>query len=509
MNPTPPRNLASLIAQTTPKAALHVLSDGGKEFERVEIFSLAADSRKVERGALFAALKGEAADGLDFLEEALARGAAALVVPVASGARARAMAPSTLPILTAADPRRALALLAAQLFPNQPEIIVAVTGTAGKTSVASFAQQIFAHLGHRAASLGTLGLVAGGESGEPGLTTPDPVSLHRILDRLAADGTTHLALEASSHGLDQRRLDGVRLSAAAFTNLGHDHFDYHGTVDEYFMAKARLWGEVLPPGAPLVVDADAPFADRAAAQARSARRPVLDIGRTGQFLRCVAIHATTNGQRLDLETPSGRRRIYLPLLGRFQVSNALVAAALAMAVGESEAAALGALEVLRGAPGRLERVDRDQGPRVFVDYAHKPEALKAALMALRPLTARRLICVFGCGGDRDAAKRPLMGAIAARLADRVIVTDDNPRSEDPAAIRQAVLAAAPAAEEIGDRAAAIHHAIASAGFGDVVCIAGKGHETGQTAHGRTCPFDDRDMARAALADLQRKAAGHG
>ncbi|SHF22093.1 UDP-N-acetylmuramoylalanyl-D-glutamate--2,6-diaminopimelate ligase [Kaistia soli DSM 19436] len=462
----------------------------------VEITGLTADSRAVQPGFLFAALKGVAADGVRFAPEAVKRGALALLCATDSSL---AEDPGV-PVLRAEDPRIALAHFAARFYPRQPEKLVAVTGTAGKTSVAVFARQIFAAAGFGGASIGTIGVVApwGAEYGS--LTTPDPVELHATLDRLAREGVTHAALEASSHGLDQHRLDGVRLVAAGFTNLGRDHMDYHPTVEDYFAAKMRLFAEILPEGATAVIDADGPYAESVATIARDRQQQVVSVGAAGEGIRLISMTPADLHQVLKLDVFGESMEVDLPLAGGFQASNALVAAGLAVAAGIAPAAAIAALADLEGAPGRLEKVGiTPSGGAVFVDYAHKPDALDHALAALRPMTRGRLIVVFGAGGDRDAGKRPLMGEVASRRADVVIVTDDNPRSEDPAAIRAAILAAAPGAIEIGDRRRAIAEAVSMLREGDVLCVAGKGHEAGQIVKGVVHPFSDHEAVSDAIA----------
>jgi UDP-N-acetylmuramoyl-L-alanyl-D-glutamate--2,6-diaminopimelate ligase len=459
----------------------------------VAITALTADSRKVTPGALFAALPGTKADGACFIPEAIANGAAALLV-----AETAAVPPVAVPVLRSKDPRRALALLAARFYGVQPEVAVAVTGTNGKTSVVEFTRQLFAALGRSAASLGTIGLVKPDGAVYGSLTTPDPVALHATFAQLAREGVTHLAFEASSHGLDQRRLDGVRLTAAAFTNLGRDHFDYHSTVEHYFAAKLRLFEALLEPGRPAVINADGPRAPEVIAAARRSGLRVLTVGESGDALKLADLKPDGFGQRLTIRFAGRNHDVRLPLLGAYQAANALVAAGLAIAAGEEPASSLGALETLRGVNGRLDIAGTARGGLVVVDYAHKPEALEAALAALRPFATGRLICVFGCGGDRDKGKRPIMGRIAVDRADVTIVTDDNPRSEDPSTIRAEILAAAAGAIEIGDRAAAIESAVAMMGKGDVVLVAGKGHETGQIVGATVIPFSDHDAVRAAL-----------
>ena len=461
-----------------------------------EITGLAADSRAVRPGFAFFAVPGQRGDGLAYADAARAAGAAAVVTDRDAGGAGNVRVP---------DVRRALSQAAARFHPDQPGTVVAVTGTSGKTSVAAFVRQIWAASGAAAASLGTLGIVAPGGSTYGSLTTPDPVTLHRDLDRLARDGVTHLALEASSHGLDQHRLDGVRLAAGAFTNLSRDHLDYHPTLDAYLAAKLRLFTDLLAPGRPAVVDADGDAAGRVVAAARDRGLAVVTVGRRGDALRLLAAEPDADGTAIrvacDLCPGTGTVALRLPLAGDFQVSNALVAAGLCLATGSAPDAVFSALAGLVGAPGRLQRVGARRGAPIFVDYAHKPDALETVLRTLRPYAPRRLVVVLGCGGDRDRGKRPLMGEIANRLADVVVVTDDNPRSEDPAAIRAAILAGAPGAREIGDRADAIAHAVELLENGDALVVAGKGHETGQTAGGITLPFSDIDAVSAALARM--------
>ncbi len=460
------------------------------------VSGVAFDSRTVAQGEVFVALAGARADGARFIADAVARGAGAIV----SAAPRPDDLPGGIAYAQVKDPRLALSLAAAVVHPRQPGTIVAVTGTSGKSSVADFTRQIFAALGHEAASLGTIGVVTSKSADYGSLTTPDPLSLHASLDILARDGVTHLAMEASSHGLDQHRLDGVRLSAGAFLNLGRDHLDYHPTVGDYLAAKMRLW-RLLPPGSPVVINRDEPYAAEAAEAALAAGCRLIGVGRKGETVRLVASARDGFSQRLTVAHGGREREIVLPLVGDFMAGNALVAAGLALATGEDADAALAAMSGLTGVAGRLERVGALNGGLAIVDYAHKPDALAAVLTTLRPYAAGKLICVFGCGGDRDRGKRPLMGAIAAEKSDIAIVTDDNPRSENPASIRAQIMAASPRLIEIGDRAEAIRHAVRLLGPGDLLVVAGKGHESGQIVGDRTLPFSDHEAVRATIAEI--------
>ncbi|HXF89266.1 MAG TPA: UDP-N-acetylmuramoyl-L-alanyl-D-glutamate--2,6-diaminopimelate ligase [Xanthobacteraceae bacterium] len=462
----------------------------------LQIRGLAADSRAVKPGDAFIAVPGSKADGLAFAADAVRAGAAAVV-----GERPPSVPlPAGIPFVRVANARRALALAAARLHPRQPQVIAAVTGTSGKTSVAAFTRQIWAALGHEAASIGTIGVVTAQRETYGSLTTPDPIALHRTLEQLADEGVTHLAMEASSHGLDQHRLDGVRVAAAGFTNITRDHLDYHPSLEAYFAAKLRLFEALVVEGGAAVVDVDHERADKVVATAKARRLNVITVGRNGDELRLLTSDIDGFAQRLKIAHAGKEFSVRLPLVGAFQVENALVAAGLAIATGDAPARVFSALESLKGAKGRLDLVGSKDGAPIFVDYAHKPDALEKALLALRPYVKRKLVVVFGAGGDRDQGKRPLMGAIAARHADVVIVTDDNPRSENPAAIRAAILAAAPCAIEIGDRAEAIRVAVGGLRAGDVLLIAGKGHETGQIIGNRTLPFSDHEAVAAALKE---------
>ena len=457
------------------------------------IAGLAADSRQVQPGYLFAALSGVNTDGARFIADAVSRGAAAILAPEGSHAGA------DVALIIDADPRRRLALIAARFFGAQPETAVAVTGTNGKTSVAAFVRQLWAGEGFQAASLGTVGVVSPRGAQTLRHTTPDPIELHTILAGLAKDGVTHLALEASSHGLQQRRLDGVMFKAGAFTNISRDHLDYHATFEDYFAQKLRLFSELLPRGATAVVDMDSEASARVAAEARARGLDVITVGRAGDTLRLVSDDIDGFAQVLGIEHDGKHSEVRLPLVGGFQAANALVAAGLVMATGASAEDVLPRLATLQGARGRLDLAGTAPSVApIFIDYAHTPDALAKALQALRPYVQNRLLVVFGCGGDRDKGKRPEMGAEAVAKSDLVIVTDDNPRSEDSAQIRHEILAAAPRAMEIADRGQAIAEAVAMLKKGDVLLVAGKGHETGQTVGTTVIPFSDHDAVAAAL-----------
>ena len=460
----------------------------------VPIAGLAADSRQVGPGYLFAALPGVNTDGARFIADAVRRGAAAILVP-----EGMADTPTETPVIADPDPRRRLALIAARFFGQQPETQIAVTGTNGKTSVVSFVRQLWAGQGFRAASLGTIGVVSPSGTRKLSHTTPDPIELHAILARLAKDGVTHLALEASSHGLQQRRIDGVKLVAGAFTNISRDHLDYHASFEDYFAQKLRLFRELLPRGATAVIDADSEGGTRVAEEAKACGLELISVGQSGKTLRLVASDIDGFAQVLVIEHEGKRHTVRLPLVGGFQAANALVAAGLCLATGGRADDVLPRLADLRGARGRLDLAGTAKGGApIFIDYAHTPDALAKALDALRPYVDSRLVVVFGCGGDRDKGKRPEMGAAAMAKADLAIVTDDNPRSEDAGQIRREILAAAPGMTEIGDRAEAIAEAVAMLREGDVLLVAGKGHETGQTIGTTVIPFSDHDAVSAAL-----------
>jgi len=484
-------NLRDISGNAFPELNELLLSEIGA----IEIGGITADSRKAAPGSLFVAVSGTKADGATYVKDAVAKGAVAVV----SGHPVDA----DVPVLSVTDPRLYLSLAASRFYGKQPETMVAVTGTAGKTSVASFVRQIWAFAGHAAAQIGTTGVIAPGREDYGALTTPDPVTLHALLAELAAEGVTHAAMEASSHGLDQRRLDGVKLAAAGFTNLGRDHMDYHPTVEVYMAAKMRLFHTLMKRGAPAIIFADDPWSEKAIRAAREAGLDVRTVGRKGDYLALKRVEHFRHKQMIEVHHDGEIYEVDIPLAGDFQVANALVAAGLAMSTGVPAATALKALEKLIGAAGRLELVGQTKnGALAYVDYAHKPDALENVLTSVRPFTSGRIITVFGCGGDRDKGKRPIMGEVATRLSDIVIVTDDNPRSEDAATIRSEVIVAAPGALEIGDRAEAIRHAVSLLSNGDTLIVAGKGHEEGQIVGSVTLPFSDHEQVRAALAALE-------
>lgn len=462
------------------------------------ITGVTSDSRRVSDGTLFAALPGAKADGRAFIPQALSQGAAAILAPPDTPEDAAPL------LVKSGDVRRAYALAAKAFYGTQPKTCVAVTGTNGKTSVAAFCRQIWTRLGHHAASMGTLGVTAGDVAlTGPGLTSPDAGDAARMLAELAQRGVTHLALEASSHGLDQRRIDGVNLVAAGFTNLSQDHLDYHADMDGYRAAKLRLFDTLLPRGRTAVLNADSEAYNAFAGAGIMAGLGVMAVGERGRDLSLVSRRALPEGQRLVIEAYDGRHEVLLPLAGAFQVENALVAAGLCVAAGDAPEAVIAALAHIQGAAGRLQRIGTTAaGGEAYVDYAHTPDGLKTVLEALRPHARGRLIVVFGAGGDRDRGKRVLMGQVAARLADVAVVTDDNPRSEDPAEIRAEIRKGCPDAQEIGDRRDAIGWAVAELKTGDVLIVAGKGHEQGQIVGETVYPFDDATEVAKAIKDAQ-------
>ena len=464
-----------------------------------EFRGLAADSRDVKPGFLFAALTGSKADGARFIADAVTRGAVAVLGGPEAAEQAKKLG---VDFISAANPRRRLAEFAAEFYRAQPSVVAAVTGTNGKTSVAAFVRQIWSFQGRKSASLGTIGIDSPSGHVSLGHTTPDPVRLHAELARLKKEGVEHLAMEASSHGLDQYRLDGVRISAAGFTNITRDHLDYHVSFENYLAAKLRLFGELVVDGGVAVINADAAHAEEFVAAAERRHLRLLTIGASGKDLRLIAQAPHARGQAITLRYKAREYRIALPLAGFFQASNALVAAALTLGLGDPAEEVFAALENLRGAPGRLELVARTRhGAAIYVDYAHTPDAVETVLKALRPHVKGRLHIVFGCGGDRDRGKRPLMGQAATCYADAVIVTDDNPRTENAALIRREALAGAPGAREIAGRAEALRQAVAALGAGDALVIAGKGHEDYQIIGTEVLPFSDRDEAIKAAQAL--------
>ena len=480
------------LARLAAEAGIGLAGEGGAT-KTLGVTGFAIDHRKVAPGTVFGAFQGAVVNGEDFIQAAVAGGAVAVV------ARPEAVVNGAIHIADP-EPRRVFARLAARFFVPVPETIVAVTGTNGKTSTVEMTRQLWRMAGERAASIGTLGVTTPDESISTGLTTPDIVTFLSNLTGLAREGVTHVAFEASSHGLSQFRNEGVAVKAGGFTNLSRDHLDYHATMDDYFAAKMRLFDEVVEDGGTAVIWADDEWSAKASEHAAMRGLGVFTVGEGGEAIRLLARHPGQLGQELDIEHGSVRYKVKLPLIGAYQAANALVAAGLVIATGGDPVATFDALSRLQPVRGRLERAAISRaGAPIYVDYAHTPDALEAAIAALRPHVKGKLITVFGAGGDRDAGKRPQMGAVAVRASDEVIVTDDNPRGEDPAAIRRAIMDAASGATEIGDRRAAIAEAIRRAGANDIVLIAGKGHEQGQIVGAgeamRILPFDDVTVAR--------------
>ena len=470
----------------------------------VEVSGLTLDSRQAVPGSLFAALPGTHADGRDFIPQALAQGA----VAVLAGPGTRLPDSSTVPLIACCDPKHWLAILAGVFHSPQPRTVTCVTGTSGKTSVAHFARTLWEVIGMPAASLGTLGVFHSVESLPTSLTTPDSIAIHCALQKLQAKGIERAVLEASSHGLDQRRLDGLEIAAAAFTNLSPEHLDYHESMAAYFAAKVRLFTDLLRPDGLAVLNADSSYYEQLTLIARERGQRILSYGTDGAAdLRILERKAESSGQILTLFVEGSEQHLQLPLIGDFQAMNALAALGLVMGTGAAPAEALEAMTKLTPVPGRLEFVGSTAaGGRVYVDYAHKPGALEAVLTTLRPYARKRLWVVVGCGGDRDRDKRPVMGRLAAKLADHGIITDDNPRGEDPAEIRAAMLLGHPDLTEIGNRRQAIEAAVQALKKDDLLVIAGKGHESGQTASGKTTPFDDRVVAREEIAATKGESA---
>ena len=475
---------------------------GNKQF-----VGITSDSRQVRPGFLFVALPGSHFDGRAFINDAMERGAIAVLAPEGTNPE---LTNNKVPLITDVNPRRRYSMVAAQFYKTQPRFVVAITGTNGKTSVAGFVRQILARLGHKSASAGTLGVETSGFglNSEPvlnskfNLTTPDAVDLHQCLSELEGLGINYLALEASSHGLDQCRLDGIKISGAAFTNLSRDHLDYHLNVEAYLKAKLRLFSELVIDGGVAVINADDNYANSFCNAAQARGFQLLSYGKKGHDIRLIKLKTEHDGQRIKIEVLGTEYNLKLPLIGEFQVFNVMCALGLVIQLGENVKDAVFQLSSLDGISGRMEHVvSHPNGAAVFVDYAHTPDALKNTLNALRSHTKAHLHVVFGCGGDRDSGKRSKMGEVASRLADRVIVTDDNPRSEDPALIRSAVLNACPKALEIGNRRLAILKAIEELEAGDTLVLAGKGHETGQISGNEMQPFDDRETARKIIEGL--------
>jgi len=463
------------------------------EHSDMEVAGLTSDSRAVQPGYLFAALPGVNVDGRDYISQAQQNGAVCVLGPMGTQ--------SDLPVIEDANPRLQFSKMAANFYGAQPDNIAAITGTNGKTSVATFLRQIWECLGYRAANVGTIGVFGTGFD-EPGtLTTPDPVTLHATIKRLADAGVDHLAMEASSHGLEQFRLDGLRIKAAGFTNITRDHLDYHGTMDAYLVAKLRLFSEVVEDGGSVVVNADSPHAKDVIKAAQKRNLKVITYGEHGDDIRLKKCIPQGHSQVLTMNVFSTSYTVLLPLSGAFQMENALCALGLALALGADEGKAVKALERLHGVIGRMQCVGHVNGADVYVDYAHTPDALENVLKALRPHTQNKLHIMFGCGGDRDVGKRPEMGRAATAFADVVIITDDNPRNEDAATIRQQILTAAPGAKEIGDRHQAIQHSVKSLGVGDILVLTGKGHEQGQTINGEVLAFDDVMEVKTAIREL--------
>ena len=456
------------------------------------VTGLTADSRQVKPGFIFAALPGTVADGRDFIPQAAAAGASAIISTPGVDTLG-------LPLLASEHPRLDYARAAKRLFPSQPATVVAVTGTNGKSSTVEFLRQIWAHAGHSAACFGTLGVRTPDGLQAMSHTTPDALALHKTLDELAQEGVTHAAMEASSHGLDQHRMDEVALAAAGFTNLTQDHYDYHDSPEEYFAAKKRLFLELLPARSPAIIMVDSPEGRDLMQDCLAVPHYVRQVGWGGRDIRIVEIMPRRSSQLLTLVVDGERAEVELPLAAEFQALNAVTALGLALATGVSRADALAALERLQGVAGRLEIAGTKGGAPVFVDFAHTEDGLRKVLQNIRPHVEDKLRVVFGCGGDRDAAKRPKMGAVAAKFADDVIVTDDNPRTEDAGKIRDAVMRGCPDATEIGDRRAAIAEGIARLQPGDALVVAGKGHETGQIVGDTVIPFNDVEVVRDLLA----------
>lgn len=461
----------------------------------VDISDLSCDSRHISEGTLFAALPGFVADGRDYIESAIKNGASAVLSTPGLGSL-------SVPYVAHDNPRKFYSALAARLYSWQPETLVAMTGTNGKSSTVEFLRQIWAYANIKGACFGTLGIQAPSGYRPLSHTTPDAVALHRTLSDLAGEGVTHVGMEASSHGLKQYRLDGVKISAAGFSNLTQDHFDYHPDIDDYFKAKARLFMDLTPESAPVVINVNDPYGQKLAGLCQERGQSVMRVGWTGDDIRIDEVMPRASSQILNLVVHGTRHKVTLPLAGEFQTLNAISALGLALVTGVEVSVALEALEHLTGVAGRMEQAGTTKdGAPIFVDFAHTEDGLDKLLRSVRPHTMGKVIVAFGCGGDRDPDKRPKMGEVAAKLADGIIVTDDNPRTEDAATIRRAVLKGCPNADEIGDRGAAIREGIKRLGPKDCLVIAGKGHEQGQIVGDKVIPFSDVEEVKAALKEL--------
>ena len=470
--------------------------------QSTEIADITSDSREVRFNSLFVAIPGVKQDGRQFITHALNRGASTIIV---SKGTLSFNNPSNVVILEAENIRGVLSSLAAKFYPRQPSLIAAITGTNGKTSIASFTRQFWSLTNRPAASIGTLGIVSDAAHEYGSLTTPDAVELHRSLHTLAKKGIEHVALEASSHGLEQHRLDNVRLSAAAFTNLSHEHLDYHETMEKYFLAKQILFRDLLPQSAAAIINNDIAEASQLKDICKEKNHHVITFGTRNADVNLISARNIAEGQELELNIFGEKAKVLFPMPGLFQAYNLLAALALVIGCNERPSRLFGHISSLQSVRGRLELIGRTNGASIYVDYAHKPMALENTLGALKP-SAKKLHVVFGCGGDRDKAKRPLMGGIAASVADFVYVTDDNPRTEDAGEIRKEILSACPMAYEIADRASAIKEAISALQSGDILLVAGKGHETGQIIGQTILPFDDAEVIRRILREKDGVAA---
>ncbi len=488
------------MSQTSSKMLSELIE--GYSGDDVDISMVTADSRKVKPGALFAAIPGTVSDGRDYIENAIAKGASAILSTTG-------LVEMPIAYIGVDEPRLTYAKVASRFHTGQPETLVAMTGTNGKSSTVEFLRQIWAYAGLRGACFGTLGVQSPDGYRPLTHTTPDAMALHQTLSELAAQNVTHAAMEASSHGLAQYRLDAVKISAAGFSNLTQDHFDYHPTMEEYFEAKARLFTELTPKDAPVVINVNDEYGQRLAKMCKARGQDVMRVGWTGEDIRIDEVMPRRASQMLNLIVRGTRYKVELPLAGEFQTLNAISALGLALVTGVAQDTAVAALGHLHGVAGRMERAgEHPNGAPVFVDFAHTEDGLDKLLRSVRPHTMGKIVIVFGCGGDRDPDKRAKMGRTAAKLADEVIVTDDNPRTEAPELIRRAVMAGCPDATEIGDRASAIREGLSRLGPQDCLVIAGKGHEQGQIIGDQVIPFSDVKVAQRAIAALGKKGAAH-